>query len=308
MQVDYRRKDIVWTASDYDPRSDVMSELPYIELVEYDQKFSATLANLYHWFQRYNSTRNEQYFDGLYVGEPTGNAYILPWFTQQHRSTSNTWVPNDAPLSKLSSWMNTLGSKTMQMLYPAAGIIYPHTYQGTGLAQYTISFPLINTVDRDSISKNLAFIRVIARHNLPEYHARTLAITPPSLYTAYIPGIRWSPVAVMTDVKVNNIGTLNKLSLTSSTGIVENVIVPDVWNVELTISELVPESRSIYDGAFISGSIASQRNSGVTTRVSVIASPANVPFAENIQRLQGIVSNLPALINTGVNKVTNLIP
>jgi len=249
---DYRKKDIIWTASDYDV-GQANKEFPYIELVEWEPTFSGTLEAITYWLQRAFGEPGEVY-KGLYVGKPTKNTYVLPFFMDTHHQIGQNWEENQAPLGQ---WVKDQGSKAMggvRTIYPAVGILYPKTYKGMSEYRYDVSFHLINTTGGSeeeaiqNIKKNRAFLEQFIKMNLHVQHT-PLTVTPPCIYEALIPGVRWSPACVVANLSVSNKGTLNRMPGIGG----GTYIVPDAWEVQIQFRELLNESRSIYSEAIRDG-------------------------------------------------------
>jgi len=253
MNIDYRNKDIIWTASDYDIEI-AGKEFPYIELIEYSQDASQIKQQVNFWTRRLADAANGiagNPYAGLYMGDTTGNEYILPFFTETNHQIGQNWQENQAPLGDTAKRMTNAAEAVGKALFPAAGIIYPKSYAGANEYVYDITFYLINTISDVGIKKNKDFLETFIAQNL-HVQENSLAITPPCLYTAFIPGIRWSPVCVVSNLSISNKGTLNRNEITGH-------IVPDAWEVRIQIRELINESRSIYQAGLAgtnSGNVA----------------------------------------------------
>lgn len=245
MEFDFRFKggdgSIRWTASDFS--AEAAKELPYIELVEYEQTFSATLANINYWLQRVQGGFEDAY-KGLYLGRPTDNRYILPFFMDSHHNVGQAWQEHSAPLGPLARKGLDFVENVAKVVYPAAGIIYPKAYAGADHYSYDLQFSLLNTIDEQGVLNNKRFLETFIKQNLHVQH-NVLTITPPCLYEIYVPGVRWSPVAVISNLTIVNRGTLNRIPAVGG----GNYIVPDAWEVRIQMQELINESRKIYEDA-----------------------------------------------------------
>jgi len=126
--------------------------------------------------------------------------------------------------------------------------LYPKSYAGATEYAYEVAFHLINTtggsedITKKNIEKNKQFLEAFIKQNL-HVQQNTLTITPPCLYEAYVPGVRWSPVCVVSNLSVTNKGTLNRMPEFG------NYIIPDAWEVRIQFRELINESRDIYGEA-----------------------------------------------------------
>jgi hypothetical protein len=62
----------------------------------------------------------------------------------------------------------------------------------------------------------------------------------------YIPGVRYSPVCIINNLQIDNVGQLNRLNLRTEGR--TDCVVPDEWKIRILITELVRESNLIYQG------------------------------------------------------------
>lgn len=299
--IDFRTKgagSIRWTASDFD-ESIALAEFPYIELIEYEQEFSSLLANINYWEQRISGRTNDAY-RGLYLGSPTGNTYILPFFMDTHHQIGQSWQENSAPLGPWVRGIADAVENVAKTFFPTAGIIYPKAYAGANQYAYDINFSLLNTIDEVGLFYNKFFLELFISQNLHVQH-NALTITPPCLYEVYIPGVRWSPVAVVSNLTVTNIGTLNRIPNVGG----GNYIVPDAWNIQIQIQELINESRDIYLDAIVG------RGSGADMSIRVIESAADTPVGQAAQGVlegaQNAAEGLDAIQNNLGEGIENIL-
>jgi len=264
MNIDYRNKDIIWTASDYDIEI-AGKEFPYIELIEYSQDASQIKQQVNYWATRAGNATVAGGaaaggpYSGLYMGSRTENEYILPFFTETNHQIGQNWQENQAPLGDTAKRLTTGAAEAVgKAFFPAAGILYPKSYAGANEYLYDITFYLINTISEEGIKNNKAFLEKFIAMNL-HVQENSLAITPPSLYTAFIPGIRWSPVCVVSNLSISNKGTLNM-----SAG---GHIIPDAWEVRIQIRELINESRAIYQKGLLATAWTGTGNVDVSVKV-----------------------------------------
>lgn len=256
--IDFRRKDIIWTASDYS-EDIAMTEFPYIEMIEYEQDFSALKAGIDYWFQRAGEAsvdlQSTGAYRGLYHGEATKNVYYLPFYMDSHHNISQSWQENTAPLGASVKRLTNAVESVAKAFFPAAGILYPKSYAGANPYALDLTFDLINTISEEGIEKNKRFLELIIQQNLHVRH-NVLTITPPCLYEVYVPGVRWSPVSVVSNLVVTNQGTLNRIPKVGG----GYYIVPDAWRIQMQLTELIEESRDIYLDAIMGNESGGQMN------------------------------------------------
>lgn len=255
--LDYRDMDIIWTPAHYTPGV-ASSTLPFIYLIEYEQNRNQTVNQIKEVFSRIAGGDDIlDPYNGLYSGMPTGNQYVLPYFSEDHHSISQTWGDADGLLNLFKDAV--AAAKALGKLFsPNTTITMPKSWTGKGDGSVTTQFTLFNTchLDLDPIKRNKRFIDVLIYRNL---HAQSTALTsyPPSLYEVFIPGVKYIPVGVITALEVKNLGTLTKYD--------KYGIIPDAWSVSITISELIPESRNLYHEVVKSGGASTIGGSRVIT-------------------------------------------
>jgi hypothetical protein len=255
---DFRRKDIMWTTSDYSP--DIAKELPYIELQGYQQTSMGLTMGLRNWWRVLKSDT----YPGIYMGDRMGASnYILPFYTDTNRSIGQNWQENQG-LMESAGGVKDKAEAVGKLMMPTAGIIVPKSYAGATEYSYDIRFTLINTVSHEGIKKNKKFLEQIVSDNLHQ-QSGSLGVLPPLLYEAYIPGIRWSPVCVIANLMVVNKGTLNIMPHLGKE--FTNYIIPDAWEITLQIRELINESRDLYKKGAISN--AAGIDNGIPSDIKV---------------------------------------
>lgn len=262
---------ICWTNTPYN--EDALKEIPSIEMVGYQQDASAARTSIERWFKRVENTvvgkgaTLDNPYQGLYSGT-WANTYILPFLNEYRHNITQNWAPNDGPLgARVKKAYDTIEAMGRAFL-PAAGIIYPKSYGGSVAANYAFTFNLINTNTgggqdtQINITRNKAFKESFINDNLHAMNG-SLSVAPPLIYEVLIPGVRWSPAAVVTGLTVNNKGTMNKNIGHRYFPGDENYIFPDAWEITVNVTELINESRNIYQDAISGGGAANK----VSTRV-----------------------------------------
>lgn len=266
---DFRNGDICWTNTPYSP--DALMEIPAIELYGWKQRWGGVVTGITSWYHRIANTINGggNPYEGLYIGDKATD-YILPFLSETHHSISQGWNEDNKNLGATAQEAIELAQSAAKMVLPAVGILYPKSYVGPQPMQYSFTFHLINTnADTGSgydiittVNKNKMFLEKFIEDNLHDLNG-SFSITPPLIYEVKIPGIRWSPAATITGLTVNNKGTLNKNVDGIIPGETSEYIYPDAWEVTVTITELINESKSMWRDA-IRGSSGT---TGITTRL-----------------------------------------
>ena len=223
----------IWTASDYS--DEAYNNLPRIELYEYTQTYSQILQSIGYWIRKIEEGLSNPY-EGLYHGTPTGNVYVLPFFSPYNHVIGQKWQENTGALGDMVKQGLDFVETVAKVFAPTAGILYPKSWAGSDETSYEFSFDLLNTVHENDYMRNRLFLGELIKQNL-HFQQNVLTITPPSIYEVMIPGIRWSPVSVISNLTVTNKGTLTRSP--------EGFIIPDAWGVSIQIRELINESQNL---------------------------------------------------------------
>ena len=217
-------------------------QVPRVKMVQFQQNGSAMAQALAYWADMENKERGGSPYANLYMADPTGNVFWLPYLEKYHHEVKQTWSAGAGP-----GYANHMGIKyrliAEQYKSTAAGVEQPHAWAGEALSTYTISFPLINTFNTADIAKNWTFLYVLLWSSLLG-RPNPIKYVPPCIYTLDIPGVRYSPACTIETVSVQHAGAM---SLHKLDGLERTI--PDAWIVTLHIKELILESRSILDVA-----------------------------------------------------------
>ena len=259
---------LTWTASKMSPAA--MAELPYIELYEYTQTYSALAAQIERWMTSLDPDDTgvivDPYAD-LYIAKPTGNVYRLPFFNDYHHTISQGWGEYAGAGANSLAAITKFAETVVKMAAPAGAIVRPQSYEGANETTYDVTFDLLNTVGDNNeeivnnINNNRLFIERFTHQNLHDLGA-VFVVQPPCLYSAYIPGIRWSPAAIISNLQITNKGSINaSKSLKGMLPWIDphansEYIIPDAWGVTFTVKELINETKKIFrDGLTPKGDI-----------------------------------------------------
>lgn len=126
--------------------------------------------------------------------------------------------------------------------------------------EYTVQFPLINTVRTNSgkpeWQKNYKFIMLFSIRNMI-FRKDNAEYYPPLFYDLYIPGVVRQPYCYVSSVDVQPMGMVKMKPITGVFSGIEskgtiNVPVPELWLVSIKFKSLIPTSAnmvlsSIYD-------------------------------------------------------------
>lgn len=249
---DFVNQDICWTNTPYTPN--VLQGLPSIEMIGYEQQWSTAITNINNWMSRITTGTWSDPYIGLYAGKYI-RTYRLPFFAEYHHNISQSWEPNTGPVGDFIKAGTEAVETAAKAFLPAAGILYPQSYAGSTPSDYSFTFHLINTnagggADLDIISnirKNKDFLETFVSDNLHDQN-NALSVIPPLIYEVYVPGVHWSPASVVSRLTVNNKGALNKYIIDNL-----NYVIPDAWEITVTVKDLINESKSIWKDATLGG-------------------------------------------------------
>jgi hypothetical protein len=273
-------------------------EVPGILLKEFELAYSmwaANFARIVQAFSDFSASGNIDPYLALYFVKNrngTGFNYNLPYLLDNGskiRNVRNEWGVFDKNLMSMAStylggpskggFAEGLGQVVGAGIGIGAGMASPgigaedvYEYKNTALEEITITFPLYNTGTSEEALDNYAFVNLITFQNL-KTRTSFLTYIPPKLYTVSLNnncqgGLYW-PVAVMTDITIESIGTVRELRELNNTPL----LIPEAYKVSLTLRQLLPNSSNIFEGA-IGGSkvqvlnefaFAGSVNSGITT-------------------------------------------
>jgi len=235
--------------------TDIVTSDPFINSVEFltenlttgkaafDKFKSGVLGNT-----RWNWSNYLKDYESMYGVKKTNFMYRVPYLEDNYKQISTSWG-NDSggivtqTISKISD--------ILKLTSPAVGVDIAKTYNYPDAGpSHDVNFFLDNTV-MDGVShaqKNYRFIYLLLYQNLPNRITRS-QITPPVIYQSSLPGVfsyRWS---YLSKLVVNFIGARRpmKIQITPELKGVD-VIMPEGFEVQLTITSLVPETKNLmYD-------------------------------------------------------------
>ena len=204
-----------------------------------------------------NSSYLEPY-EGLYITEDTGFKYWLPYFTDTLRGYANNFENEDATYNS-NTYLGggaenirkaaTAIARFSYFMEPGLYIERPkfYSFEGTG-ENVEIEFPLINTgwSTHDDVKRNWQLAFLLSYQNRPNRRSREL-IDPVCIYEINIPGVKYIPYAYFSQIQIDCLGArrLMDLEVPTPQGVATiQTIVPDAYNVKLTLTGLVPTSRN----------------------------------------------------------------
>jgi hypothetical protein len=105
----------------------------------------------------------------------------------------------------------------------------------------TVKFPLLNTLNSESIQKNFNLIWLLCFQNSSMRRNKT-DVFPPCIYRVLIPGVRFLLYASIQNVTIEYVGTRRRMPIVHpATGETIDIAIPEAYNVEITINSLTTE-------------------------------------------------------------------
>tara|TARA_R110000868_G_scaffold243770_3_gene499788 strand:+ start:10722 stop:12041 length:1320 start_codon:yes stop_codon:yes gene_type:complete len=213
------------------------------------------------------------YYKGLYITQPTGWVYFLPFMSNSYQTTTNGWGAGDGDsggsllvegASKLIEGFSEFARKAVTMLsvgsYQEKSKFYEFSKGGETLS---ISFPLINTGNAtfDDVIRNWQFVFLLLYQNRAQRVDRNI-VNPPPIYEVEIPGLKYMPLSYISNIRVEFRGSRRTMTLPIPSATGQNgtqgleTIVPEAYQISLDITSLVGDSKNfMYSTVFKNNNI-----------------------------------------------------
>ena len=261
--------DMPWTLSPISSRKDV----PYIELIEYQQTTGQLIASLIYYARVLNKVSStnlktvlepddpEEVYRYKYFAEPTGFRYRLPYFNPKKMARGNTFGSEESPfagLLKFGSQAAGFGGKGVlsllgkssevagagigllnTMLPGAINFESPQSWTGTSPETVEVTFDLFNTDSVEDVKRNRRFCHLLSYQNTPS--RRNFAIVdPPTIYNLFIPDVVQFPACYISTLTITNLGNTRIMDLDGSAR-----TIPEAYRIEITFTSLLMPTRNI---------------------------------------------------------------
>lgn len=308
-----------WTLSKHQNRKDV----PYIWLKEFNANETAIQKQINYYAQLLpekalaaagvaSSNEPLDIYKEIFPHTDRDNCYqyVLPYFAKNNlelstpnwtqiepaaeaiggfaESMSKTWLKESTAkfvegANAVLGGVNTAANIMAAAQYPIVGALdRPRIFSQHSERTITISFPLFNTVDPNEWKANQKFVHTLMNQNLM-YKTSYVTGVPPVFYDVFIPGQYYCWASCVTNLNVENLG---------NTRIIDSTIVPDAYQVTLTLTEMVQPSKNQFDARFTgetsSGKVnVSLRGAGNEAALNALESVVN-RFTERPQNFNSI--------------------
>lgn len=217
-------------------------------------------------------------YEEIFPDSPTSLKYIFPYFTKEYmKLQSAEWAMVDkisktageaatgsskvlgafsekagelvGGLQSAMSFVTSIGETALKLQYPLVGANdRPRVFASHSERSITIDFPLYNTLHESDWKKNRLFLQVMMSQNL--FIKRDFMTgLPPVFYRVLVPGQYFSFASSVTNIDVQNLGNVRMMYEDNQTGPGKGIIVPDAWQVSITLTELTMPSLNQYQAA-----------------------------------------------------------
>lgn len=209
---------------------------------------------------KYLKQQSEPYveqYNGLYFTEDTGFRYSMPYL-------SDSYLESNGNFSSAGSFgegiSDLIGEVSDILLIDKPGTYVEQSKQvdlGENGRTLTFRFPLLNTGTFEELERNWQLIFALVYQNKFGRINRAL-IEQPCIYEVFMEGVSYMPYAYISNINVNFLGARRKVIVgipqfkTQAANAIRKpnerrqieTIIPDAYNVEISITGLNPESRN----------------------------------------------------------------
>lgn len=322
-----------WTLS---KNKTLLEEVPYILLTEYAVDESTIQQQISYYTTAVSdaiasNTNVLAPYEKLFPRTPTGNVYAFPYFSDINLQVSTPqWQSLDnleqgkkfaeglggllfgetgaKTVGSLIEETTTLAGAALAAVYPKIGIMdRPKLWSSHDFRTIEIKFPLFNTVGPRDWIKNRILCWQLVNQNLFTKRDFITGI-PPVYYELLVPGAHYSFASCVTNITIFNRG--NMRTLLDDTG--GPTIVPDVYEINITLTDMVMPSRNLFQAIRQKQSEVTVNNlritpSAPTSETPAIARVANATLEGTGRATTSGGSTVLDLANRGANNVADFV-
>jgi hypothetical protein len=306
------------------------SEVPEVFVIEKELQYGAwanELANLLNQGRNLTNNRNIDSYVQLYAAKETGFYYNFPWLLKNGdniRNIENQWKSIEGISKTLTDMVGSDAGKDkggfFDTILPAAagavvgaftpGFGFEETKQfdNTSSQSLTITFPLYNTLDVKTAIRHFSFVNLFTFQNL-KTRTSLMSYIPPKIYEvdAYSLGGIYMPAAVVTNFKIDSVGTTRKITdwgLWGNAGI----LIPEAYKVTITFTDLLSQSSNVFAGTLGGNKIRITNTVPELTTAAQLAQNTNQTLGPLVQGAFDRIENGIDQTNTFFRNLTNPTP
>jgi len=260
-------KEYPWTLS---KNQELLNEVPYAILVEFAVDESTIQQQISYYGTAVataleGNTNPLAPYEKLFPRNSTGNVYSFPYFSDiNFQVNTPSWQSLDTleqgqkfaegiggflfgdegakNVGRIIEGAAVTAGAALAAAYPKVGIMdRPKLWSSHDFRTIEIKFPLFNTVGPNDWIKNRDLCWQLVNQNLFTKRDFVTGI-PPVYYEILIPGQHYSYAASVTNLTIYNRGNMRTL-LDNDGG---PTIVPDVYEVNITLQDLVMPSQNLF--------------------------------------------------------------
>ena len=195
-------------------------------------------------------------YEGLYLTENTGFRYLLPYLNNDYLKSENVMTSTGFFGESIQELVGGIGDL---LLIDRPGTYIEQSKQvslGENGRTLNVTFPLLNTTNYEDISRNWQLLFALIYQNKHGRVNRSL-IEVPCIYEVFMEGVAYMPYGYISGITVDFLGSRRKMKIrvpkmqvgdsgSSKISIRDEIetVIPDAYNVNLTITGLNPESRN----------------------------------------------------------------
>jgi len=210
-------------------------------------------------------------YEHLYGVKRSNFIYKLPYLEDSYKKVSNTWGTGTGALNQGLQGAVDMIAKGFSFAAPGVGIDWSKSFEyGTDSPSHTVKFFLDNTKDADytgetievdewsgtgtrrvipNYETNFRLVYLLLYQNMPNRLNR-LALVPPVIYRAKLPGVFSYRYSFLSSLEVNMIGIRKTKTIpdfiTTENNKAIDVVIPEGYEVTLTLQSLLPETQNLY--------------------------------------------------------------
>lgn len=241
------------------------------------REFEIANSNLWSGLERSGAMiMRDNPYAGMYVSEPTGFRFILPYLSDFTWKASVTWEPVEAggngdekkgnAIQRMANAVTDAVDSVIKFGQGVSELTNSSTafventaerWKNTDVTPVSTKFSLINTNSNpEAWMKNYRFCQYLKAACLHDQRNTTKA-SPPPIYTLLIPGLIYSPACYMSGLEIKQKGSVMPMNvlLRFADGAppplkppyepasYQEIYIPDSWEIKIDFKWLVMPSR-----------------------------------------------------------------